>query len=62
MINFLNRAADDPVAVFFMSTYALAQLGKLTLGITACLNDKTNTFHVFKGPVVEPSLAILGTD
>ena len=62
MINFLNCATDDPVAVFFMSTYALAQLDKLTLRITCSLNDKTDAFHVIKGPVVQPSLAILFTD
>jgi hypothetical protein len=52
MINFLDRAADDPVAVFVISAYALAQLDKLTLGIAGRLNDKTNARHITKGPVV----------
>ena len=52
MINFLDRAADDPVAVFVISAYALAQLDKLTLGIAGRLNDKTNARCITKGPVV----------
>ena len=42
MIDLLNRGADNPVAVFIMSSNALAQLDKLTNGITGGLNDEAD--------------------
>ena len=42
-----------------MSAYALAQLDKLTMGITGGLYDETYAGRVTKGPVIEPSLAVL---
>ena len=62
MINFLNHTTDDSPAVFVISAYALAQLYKLTIGITGSLNDETDAWRVTKGPVVKPSLAVFPAD